>query len=365
MLFLPNLYGGGAQRVFLRLYLELKKNNANVQLVVAQNRGELLSIVDDNDPSLFFLNKTRLISSFFVFVNLIRKRKPDIILSTMDYTNIFVGASILIASYKGMTVFRESNTMYDHRIAKKISLKRKMLIAAMRFFYKRATHVVANSTDIAKDLEHFGILDSNVVKIIENPVIDNIFKNNLLSPVEHPWLKQKTTPVILSAGRFSKPKNFELLFSAFAIVRKKINCRLILLGDGVLRGRYQDIVQSLSISPFVDMPGFVINPLPYMREATMFVSSSNWEGMPNVLVEALGAGMKIVATDCPGATNELLGQGKYGILVPPNDPQKLADAILKSIPAKCDKKMLANYANRFSVKTIAEKYVKLLEDGQQ
>ncbi|MCX7730890.1 MAG: glycosyltransferase, partial [Candidatus Caldatribacterium sp.] len=91
----------------------------------------------------------------------------------------------------------------------------------------------------------------------------------------------------------------------------------------------ETLAQDLGITQDLDMPGFVQNPYKYMKRASLFVLSSQWEGLPTVLVEAMACGCPVVSTDCPSGPAEILEHGKYGLLVPPKNPEKLAEAILR------------------------------------
>ena len=81
----------------------------------------------------------------------------------------------------------------------------------------------------------------------------------------------------------------------------------------------------------VELPGFVHNPYAYMAKASVFALSSQWEGSPNVLAEALAAGTPVVATDCPSGPREILQNGRYGALVPVNDAAALGQALLATL----------------------------------
>ena len=94
-------------------------------------------------------------------------------------------------------------------------------------------------------------------------------------------------------------KDFATLISAIATVMQKRDVRLVLLGEGTLRGRLTAHAEALGVADRVSMPGFVQNPLPFMREASILAVSSRCEGFGNVLVEALGCGTPVVSTNCP------------------------------------------------------------------
>jgi glycosyltransferase involved in cell wall biosynthesis len=126
-------------------------------------------------------------------------------------------------------------------------------------------------------------------------------------------------------------KAFSVLIQAFAQVRKNRRARLLILGEGEDRSSLETMISHYGLEQDVSMPGFVTNPYPYMAHASVFVLSSRWEGLPTVLVEAMALGTPIVSTDCPSGPREILMDGKYGALVPVDDPFALAAAIETSL----------------------------------
>ncbi len=135
-------------------------------------------------------------------------------------------------------------------------------------------------------------------------------------------------PFLLAAGRFTHQKGFDLLIRAFAAVTARgPGLRLVIAGEGP-NGQYlRDLAAELGLAARVSFPGRVRNLTALMKAAVAFILPSRYEGFPNVLLEALAAGVPCVATDCPGGTREILCDGAYGLLVPPQDPGALAAAI--------------------------------------
>ena len=94
---------------------------------------------------------------------------------------------------------------------------------------------------------------------------------------------------------------------------------------------WQTLINNLSIEETVSMPGWVENPYSFMANADLFVLSSSWEGLANVLLEALACGCPVVSTDCPSGPSEILEDGRWGRLVPVNDQTALAKAIIATL----------------------------------
>jgi glycosyltransferase involved in cell wall biosynthesis len=109
------------------------------------------------------------------------------------------------------------------------------------------------------------------------------------------------------------------------------------------------------------MPGFVENPFQYMARASVLVVSSQYEGLPGVLIQALACGCPVVSTDCPGGSAEILADGKYGGLVDVSDANGMAEAILTELDKATDRDMLLRRAEDFSVERAVSTYLKLLD----
>ena len=135
--------------------------------------------------------------------------------------------------------------------------------------------------------------------------------------------------VIVGAGRLSNQKNFPLLISAFARIADKFpEYKLVIYGKGNLLDSLQALAKEKSISDRVEFPGFVPDMPERLEKASMFVLSSDYEGMPNALMEAMASGLPCVSTDCGGGgARFLIKDGENGLLVPQKDEEKMAAAM--------------------------------------
>jgi glycosyltransferase involved in cell wall biosynthesis len=105
----------------------------------------------------------------------------------------------------------------------------------------------------------------------------------------------------------------------------------MILGDGDRGPALKALAGSLGVKDDVALPGFMLNPFPFMRRCAAFVLSSRFEGMPNALIQAIALGCPVVATDCPSGPREILNDGAFGRLVPVGDPDALASAITEAL----------------------------------
>jgi glycosyltransferase involved in cell wall biosynthesis len=134
----------------------------------------------------------------------------------------------------------------------------------------------------------------------------------------------------------------------------------MILGEGTERPRLEALIQKLDIAADVALPGFVANPYAYMANASVFVLSSLFEGLPTVLIEAMAAGAPVVSTDCESGPSEILARGQYGRLVPVGSSGEMAEAILATLDAPTNSKVLQQRATEFSLEKAVHKYRQVL-----
>lgn len=320
-IFLPSLHGGGAERVMLSLAKGFTDKGYYVHLVLAEAKGPYLDQVPP-DVKIVNLNASRVLFSLPALIRYMSNYQPDYCLSALTHANIAAVWAAALAGAKTRVVVSERNII---RPDSSSYFRTKLFNLLMKYSYGKAHAVTAVSDGVANDLTSIVKIPQEKVHVIYNPVNEEAL--TYPTEVPHPWLKTELPPVIIAAGRFTEQKDFETLIKAFAAVRKNHEARLILLGEGERRQEYEKLLKNLGLQEHVAMPGFVEHPYSYMKYAAVYVLSSKWEGLPNVLIEALAYGIPIVATDCHSGPKEILKDGKYGLLVPVGNKERLAEAI--------------------------------------
>jgi N-acetylgalactosamine-N,N'-diacetylbacillosaminyl-diphospho-undecaprenol 4-alpha-N-acetylgalactosaminyltransferase len=207
------------------------------------------------------------------------------------------------------------------------------------FSYKRADLVLANSYAMQTDLiENFKI--KTPVKVIYNPVDLGFIRTH--TDEEPNFVFEKNIFYFINVGGFRKEKNHLLLLQAFFIM-KNLPCKLLIVGGGVMEDELKQKVADFDMTDKVVFCGWDNNPFKYVSRSNCFVLSSDVEGFPNVLIEALACGKAVISTDCSSGPRELLAPatdlhhrainsyeiGEYGILTPVNDVIALSAAMKK------------------------------------
>ena len=203
---------------------------------------------------------------------------------------------------------------------------------ARRFTYPFADAVVVQTNAIASWMrKRFRV----PVHIIPNPV--------RVADSRSPR-RAADRSLLIAVGRLSAQKGFDILIEAFAGVAPKYpNWQLVIYGEGPDRSELEQLRDALSLQGKVLLPGLTKNVQAAFAEASLFALPSRFEGYPNALLEALAAGLPVIATSAPGGASEILIDGEYGMLVPPDDADALASALNAMMS---DATLRTNYSER-------------------
>jgi glycosyltransferase involved in cell wall biosynthesis len=324
-IFWPSVGWGGAERTMLKLAGGISSRGYKVDLVLVRTNGAFFSEVPKH-VRIINLKSSRALVSLPALIAYLRREKPDILYSGL-YTNIIALWAKRLARVSCRVIVSERAVLSSHVKMDSSDYRVRLLPHLVRRFYGWADGIVAVSKGVADDLViKYGIPEDKI-HVIYNPVITPELRTLAEAPLNHSWFKPGGPPVILAVGHLSAQKDFTTLIKAFAMVKQVCEARLIILGDGKDRAQLKALIKNLGVEKNVQMPGFVANPYPYMKKASLFVLSSRWEGLPGVLIEALYCGAPLVATDCPSGPREVLADGKYGRLIPVGDSGAMAQAI--------------------------------------
>ena len=356
---LPNLRVGGAERVNLNLAYEFKRNGYEVEFVLMQANGELLEEAQ-SEFSVVDLKCSRVRSLPKNLINYFRVNQPNIVIASIwpltviaSFAKLFCGhqCKLLICEHNNLSM-QYKNWGWVHNLVMKIS---------MNLGYRLADARVGVSIGVVNDIAKLSGLKHKMFKVIYNPVQPCSKPSvDALKYAEKLWSCPPGARIV-TVGNLTKQKNHDLLLRSFAKLDIS-EARLMFVGDGELRETIIQRAQELGISNQIIMAGFQSDPIPFYRTANLFVLSSNYEGLPLVIVEALACGTPVVSTDCHSGPAEILVNGQYGRLVPVEDVNALSKAIKTEIQNQTYNIPLIKRAEDFSPKKVASKYLNLLEE---
>jgi len=345
-IFFPDLRGGGAEKVCVDLARGFLARGLRVDLVLMRAEGVWKSALPAEAGVVDF-GVTRIRSSVGPLVSYLREQRPRALLAAMwPMTSIAVLAARL-ARVDTRVVLSDHNDLGQTPQGSSL-LGRIVMTGTMRLSYPSASSVIAVSHGVARTISRLSGLPLPRIRVIYNPIA---ISNDPLDPaddVARSWTASGSSRRVIAIGSFKPQKDFENLLRAFSTAARSMPMKLLILGDGPLRGRLETLARELRVGDSVVMPGFVDRPERYLRRADLLVLSSAWEGFGNVIVEALACGVPVVSTDCPSGPSEILENGRFGRLVPPRDPQALAGAIVDWLNRSHDRDALLARAHFFS-----------------
>ncbi len=294
---------------------------------------------------------------------LVHQRRPDVVFAR----ELFASTLCLLSRkywpkeicFVG-SVDNHASTMLSH------APKGPLYMFLGREHLQKADKIVCPSEGVASDLMHNFKVTQQQITVIPYPLDLQQIEKLVSEPVDHPWMAE-CTPIITAAGRLAPQKGFDYLLRALSLVHKQGNlARLILLGEGDEHQRLEDLAAELGIQHCIWFAGKQKNPFKYFARSTVFVLSSLYEGFGYVIAEALACGCPVIATDCPSGPAEILGGGRYGLLVPVADARALAEAITKVLSDPALRQQLAEQgrqrAQDFEARKIVNQYVQVIRD---
>lgn len=373
-IFFSGLAGGGAQRRSLLLSRRLAQRGMSVDVVVVRGEGPFradvpeqcrLFVLDPPASRLPFVRDRRglwVAAAVPALARYLDSERPDAVLSTSTPANLTALAA-RARSRSTPAVVVTVNLNLSGTTSRAGELLGPLLRRSIAHQYSHADAVVAVSRGVAEDLRASGAIAEERLVQIDNPVDLERVTARAAEPLPHAWLAADAPPLVLAVGKLKVQKDFPTLLRAFAAVHARRSAHLVILGEGDQRPRLEALVRELGLEDDVAMPGFAANPFAWMARASVFVLSSLFEGMSNVLLEALASGCPVVSTDCPSSPREILRDGDVGPLVPVGDDRALAGAIERVLDGPPSRDSLRARAADFGVDRAVEAYRRTLEQA--
>lgn len=321
--FMPDLVGGGAERVTLDLCRELEARGHSVSLLLGRDEGALRSADGAAFPfEVTDLRSRRTLLAAWPLATWLARRRPDVLVAVLAHAGLVATLARALARSQVPLVVIQHNTMSIN--ARHSARSRDRLLPHLfRLAYRRRHTLVAVSQGVANDLARVTGVRRDRIAVLPNPVdharIRELGATGTVQPAD------PTVAQLVAVGRLVPQKDYVTLLRAAAELAFPF--RLTILGEGPERPRLERTITDLGLEGRVCLPGFVPNPYPQVRAADVLVMSSRWEGLPTVLLEALAFETRIVSTDCASGPREILDGGTYGSLVPVGDHRALAEAI--------------------------------------
>lgn len=319
LMILPDLCGGGAERVALSLARGLIDRGDNVTLFLMKKMGVYWNEIPAEARVVFGLEGGRLRYRFprLIWSACAQGKQHDIIIGTQEMNATYL--ALIVGKTVRKPVVGWVHTVLDQYL---VTASRPHQLLC-KFVYGNLDRVICVSNGVRESLARF--VGKSIGPHWE--VIYNSFDPHVYDLTACVNADTSSLPIVIAIGRLNRQKGFDVLIRAHAKIRERnINHRLLILGEGPERDNLETLAVSLGVRGSIEMPGFVSNPMDYIKKASVFALSSLFEGLPTVILEALAAGIPVVSTDSAGPS-EILSGGKFGMLVPCENVDALADGI--------------------------------------
>lgn len=303
---LPSLIAGGAERVTLSIIAGLDRDLFEPILVLGRFKGALCQSIPPN-IQVVQLNEERVSRCLPALLRTLEELRPDVVYATLGM-EIPVGLARGFLNGKFRIISRLANTLsaFIEEVGRDSLTRSTSILAANRLAYELCDVCVCQADYMLQDACSVLEVDGKKLRRIYNPVVQQAEVEQMV----------RAKPYVVSVGNLHHRKGYDLLIKAWELLRPSTH-QLIIIGEGKERSRLEKQISSAGLEMDVILQGFQSNPAAWVKGADFFVSSSRYEGLSNVILEALVLNTPVVATDCPSGVREVIEAGKSGILIPP------------------------------------------------
>ena len=359
--FISSFNYGGASNAILTFLKNLNFKKYNIHLIINQK-----SDYKKNIPKYINFKrvktKQKSFKTFFSFFEIkrlvsksIKNHEKNIFISNIHFSNVLT--ILFLRHLKNLKIILfERTSLSELDINNNIIsfLKNKIIKLLIYFTYPLADQIAVNSKALLKELYVYNLTS----KVVYSGSLKFIQKKKKK-------FKKKKKYTFISVGRLTYQKDYETLLKAVILIRDK-NFILKIFGKGELLSKLKKKIRDYKLNKIVKIIGHEKNKNKIYNQADLLIHTSIFEGMPNVLVEAMNYNIPIISSDCPGGTKELLLSGKYGDLFNPGDYNELAIKInnFMSNPKKLQKKILKSKKKlkKFTYKMSTKSLEKIIEN---
>jgi glycosyltransferase involved in cell wall biosynthesis len=357
---IPDLYSGGAQRVFTNLIKAFSRERFDITLVtLIKPNNEHFTKLIPSDIRFVQYNFRSTKEAFIPLISLIRKIRPRIVFSTLTHLNLILAFVKFFVQKNILFVARESNTISS-------SLKDEKYPVLFRFFYRHLYRnfdlIICQSKAMAIDLIDNLTIPESSIQVIYNPVdfeyVASCLSNQKKSKAEG------ATVELLCVGRLEMQKGYDRLLKILALLNQRnFHFRLRIVGDGTLKSNLESIAESLGLGANIEFMGIQENPFQFMMESHCLLLPSYYEGLPNVVIEANYCGLPVIAFNSPGGTAELIEEGLNGYLIQDGDLESFASAIQSKAYLHLNKEKIIKFVDeKYSLRKITSEYERAILD---
>lgn len=355
----PNLQFGGSETVVLKLVKYLKAKNDVEIICVNDGDGFFQSKSPVNVNSIYSVSKIKKISYFkivYKIAKIVKKynKTSRVVLLGFGEVPIIACSIIKLLQMKNTKVIScVRNVESRHFSQNGLNLKSRIKMYVFSYLIKKSDLITVNADISKKDLiENFNI--RNKIQVIYNPISGKIQEKTIKN--------EKSKPIrILNVGRLEKQKGQSDLVSLSALLEKKsIEHVIDIYGSGSLENQLK--FQAKGSNAKVCIHDFTKDISSVYKNSDLFILTSYWEGMPNVLLEAMSYGLPVISYDCPSGPREITLNGKYGTIVQTGDLEALCLSVQLVVESYCKySKLSLERAEDFDIANIGPSWQEVIQ----
>lgn len=300
---LPTLNAGGAERVLITLMNGIDEQKYEKHLIAVNDTEQLKHLINSN-VSFYDLNKLKLLFSLFALHKTIKQIKPDLVVSTMAHMNF---AILLLKPFFPKTKFIVREAITPSFFFEKYKSGAFLIKVMYKTLYPRADKILSPSKLIFKEFDEFMNINDKKCMPIFNPVdIDSLREQTEEFSMS---AQRKETVSFICCGRLEKQKGYDRLFDALKNAELNYNWKLDIYGEGIEREALQSQIEEYNLSDKIELKGLVKKVSPLITQSDCFLLPSRFEGLPNVVLESLACGIKVIAMKESGGIHEIVENG--------------------------------------------------------
>ncbi len=350
LIVIPRLVAGGSEKVLSTIAGSLDRERFEVHMAVLGDVQPCERAVVAAHVVIHELGLRHARYAGIGLLHLIWQLRPRVVLAAGGPSGALATFVTKLAP-RGMRVIVRQGTMPALSGQRQKRWERK----AFAWSQRHADRVICQSKAMACDVVRTSRVNPDNVLVVYNPVTpapDDVL------PVKH-----SPAPHFLTVGRLAPEKRLDLVIRAFAILKREhpSSATLTILGDGSCRRSLEGLADSEGVAGSVKFVGYQHNPTSWMRDSDALVMASEFEGLPNVVLEAISVGLPVVAIDCPGGIREIAETTRIVALIEEETPAALARAMLETIASPLRREFPgATFWERFSLESVVKRYEQFL-----
>ncbi|MAE50980.1 MAG: hypothetical protein CMH27_04145 [Micavibrio sp.] len=353
---LPRLYPGGAERVLITLMNNLSRDKYDIHFISITGEGTIKHWIDDEIP-IHSLNRKNMLSGVVALYKKLKEIQPDTVVTTMILSN---AALILLKPFFPGVRFVIRESSLPTAMINEYGYKGRLSWWIFKYLYPRADLVISPAKLIVEEFKTYVKIDVSNQKVLYNPVNERRLRGTI-SHFDCPAERAKIVQFVC-VGRLGHEKGYDRLIESLVGFKMPdgYDWRLDIIGKGAETKRLGNLIRLHNLKDHVHLNGYRNTPWPDIAAADCLLLPSRWEGMPNVVLEALACGTKVIAhRDAGGVTeiSDLAADGDVGVA---QDMDAFISMMRKVKPVVPSLPLKSLLPSQFTLKSVMNKFEEMI-----